>query len=69
MNALGQLPPSRCDDFSKFASADLAEQMLFMAPTALWGRLQERLKSTDFVEKPLNRPLVEKWFRRCGSLV
>jgi hypothetical protein len=29
----------------------------------------ECVKTTDSVEKPLNRPLVEKWFRRCDSLV
>ena len=30
---------------------------------------RERQLCADFVEKPLNRPLVEKWFRRCDSLV
>jgi len=29
----------------------------------------EGQKKVDSVEKPLNRPLVEKWFRRCDSLV
>jgi hypothetical protein len=26
-------------------------------------------KMADSVEKPLDRPLVEKWFRRCDRLV
>ena len=30
---------------------------------------RERQLCADFVEKPLNWPLVEKWFRRCDSLV
>jgi hypothetical protein len=41
----------------------------FLAVFALSQGHLERVLRVDSVEKPLNRPLAEKWFRRCDSLV